>query len=41
MERALLRFAGITRGGGYKLLPLYTDGIGRSGMGLAITACVS
>ena len=41
MERALIRFAGITRGGGYKHLPLFTDGIGRSGLGLAITACVS
>jgi hypothetical protein len=41
MERALIRFAGITRGGGYKHVALYVEGIGRKGLGMNITACVS
>ena len=41
MERAIIRFAAITRGGGYKLLPLYVEGVGRKGVGLQLAACVS
>jgi hypothetical protein len=41
MERALIRFSGLTRGGAYKHLPLYIDGVGRKGVGLHIAACVS
>ena len=41
LERALIRFAGVTRGGGYKHVAMYVEGIGRKGVGHAITACVS
>lgn len=41
MEKALIRFAGVTRGGGYKHLPLFVDGVGRKGVGGDIAACVS
>ena len=41
LEYALLRFAAITRGGGYKVLPLYVEALGRGGSGTQIVACVS
>jgi hypothetical protein len=41
MEKALIRFAGVTRGGGYKHLPLFTDGIGRKGCASKVAECVS
>jgi hypothetical protein len=41
MEKALIRFAGVTRGGGYKHLPLYTDGLGRKGVGPQVATYVS
>jgi hypothetical protein len=40
MEKALIRFAGVTRGGGYKHLPLFTDGIGRKGCASKVAECV-
>lgn len=39
-ERALIRFAAITRGGGYKHLELYVRGVGNKGVGLRIVDCV-
>jgi hypothetical protein len=41
MERGIVRFAGVTRGGGYKHLPLYIEGLGRKGVGMGVAACVS
>lgn len=41
LEKGLIRFAGITRGGGYKHLPLFVDGIGRKGVGPEVVACAS
>jgi hypothetical protein len=40
LERALIRFAGVTRGGGYKHGPMFVEGVGRQGNGLKIVACV-
>ncbi|EKD02119.1 hypothetical protein A1Q2_03481 [Trichosporon asahii var. asahii CBS 8904] len=39
-ERALIRFAAITRGGGYKHLELYVRGVGNKGVGLRIVDCM-
>ena len=41
IEKAVFRFSVVTRGGGYKHLPLFADGLGRKGLGLNIAACVS
>lgn len=41
MERAIIRFTGVTRGGGYKHLPVFVDGMGKMGVGLKVGACVS
>ncbi|ORX38689.1 hypothetical protein BD324DRAFT_621950 [Kockovaella imperatae] len=45
LEKGLIRFAGVTRGGGYKHLPLFVDalgrGRGRTALGPQVVACVS
>jgi hypothetical protein len=41
MEKALIRFAGVTRGGGYKHLPLFIEGMGRKGCASKVAECVS
>jgi len=41
LERAVIRFTAITRGGGYKHLAQYVEGVGRKGVGLQVAACVS
>ncbi|RXK38126.1 hypothetical protein M231_04587 [Tremella mesenterica] len=40
MERAIIRFACVTRGGGYKHLTVFVDGLGRKGLGLKLAACM-
>ena len=40
LEKAVIRFAAVTRGGGYKHLAQYVDGVGRKGVGLQLAACV-
>ena len=39
-ERAIIRFTAVTRGGGYKHLPLFVDGVGRKGAGMGLATCV-
>jgi hypothetical protein len=41
MEKAVIRFAGITRGGGYKHVDVYVAGVGRTGIGSRLVECVS
>lgn len=40
MERAILRFAGITRGGAYKLGAVYVEAVGSKGQGPKLVACM-
>ncbi|ORY35360.1 clasp N terminal-domain-containing protein [Naematelia encephala] len=40
LEKAVIRFAGVTRGGGYKHLALYVEGVGRTGVGMNVAACM-
>ena len=40
MEKAIIRFAGITRGGGYKHVDVYVGGVGRTGIGSRLVDCV-
>lgn len=39
-EKAIIRFAGITRGGGYKQMDIFVRGVGNKGVGLRIVDCV-
>ncbi|KAK4686217.1 hypothetical protein P7C73_g3911, partial [Tremellales sp. Uapishka_1] len=39
-ERAIVRFAGITRGGGYKYTEVYLEGVGRNGVGPRLVDCM-
>jgi len=41
LERALIRLGSVTRGGGYKHVVVFVEGVGRQGFGPAIVACVS
>lgn len=41
MERGIIRFTGVTKGGGYKHLPLFIEGVGKMGVGLKVGQCVS
>ncbi len=41
MEKGIIRFTGVTRGGGYKHLDLFVRGVGNKGVGLRIVDCVS
>ena len=40
-EKALLRFAAVTRGGGYRHTDVYMQGVGIKGLGDKIVRCVS
>jgi hypothetical protein len=40
-EKALLRFAAVTRGGGYRHTDVYLQGVGIKGLGDKIVRCVS
>lgn len=40
-EKALLRFAAVTRGGGYRYTDVYLQGVGIKGLGDKIVRCVS
>ena len=40
LERALIRLGAVTRGGGYKHVAVFVEGVGRQGFGPAIVACV-
>ncbi len=40
LERAVIRFAGITRGGGYKFTGVFMEGVGKKGTGLRLVQCV-
>ncbi|WWC71733.1 uncharacterized protein I206_105691 [Kwoniella pini CBS 10737] len=39
-ERAIIRFAAVTRGGGYKHTEQYVEGVGRSGVGKKLVKCM-
>ncbi|KAL1408778.1 hypothetical protein Q8F55_005591 [Vanrija albida] len=39
-ERAIIRFAAVTRGGGYKHLDAYVRGVGNKGVGLKLVDCM-
>ncbi len=41
LEKALVRFAAITRGGGYKMTELYVKTVGAGPLGDKIVSCVS
>lgn len=41
LERAIIRFAAVTRGGAYKHMDAYVVGVGNKGVGLKIVDCVS
>lgn len=41
MEKSVIRFTAVTRGGGYKHVSMYVDGVGRKGVGPQLAACVS
>nr|XP_031860079.1 uncharacterized protein CI109_004443 [Kwoniella shandongensis]KAA5527151.1 hypothetical protein CI109_004443 [Kwoniella shandongensis] len=39
-EKAIIRFAAVTRGGGYKHLEMYIEGVGRKGVGPKLAKCM-
>ncbi|WVQ99840.1 hypothetical protein IAU59_006983 [Kwoniella sp. CBS 9459] len=39
-ERAIIRFAAVTRGGGYKMTEQFVEGIGRNGVGVKLAKCM-
>lgn len=40
-ERGLLRFAAVTRGGGYRFGAVFVEGMGVKGLGGRVVECVS
>ncbi|GMK58439.1 hypothetical protein CspeluHIS016_0504710 [Cutaneotrichosporon spelunceum] len=40
MEKGIIRFTGVTRGGGYKHADLFVRGVGNKGVGLRIVDCM-
>ncbi|OCF30647.1 hypothetical protein I316_07695 [Kwoniella heveanensis BCC8398] len=39
-ERAIIRFAAVTRGGGYKMTDMFVEGVGRNGIGAKLAKCM-